>query len=92
MFMRTIVQFRNRTILQGESMDEKRLVVLRNCGDEIQAELVRGMLESGGIPSMLRRRLNPLTSPYGELFGGVDVLVQPEDMPGALEILEAHGA
>jgi len=73
-------------------MDEERLIVLRNCGDEIQAELVRGILNSEGIPSMMRRLLNPLTSPYGELFGGVDVLVLPEDRPRALEILEAHGA
>ena len=73
-------------------MDNDHLVVLRNCGDEIQAELVRGILESEGIPSMMRRLLNPLTSPYGELFGGVDVLVLPEDRARAMEVLEARNA
>lgn len=77
---------------QEKTMDGERLVILRNCGDEIQAELVRGILEAEGIPSMMRRLLNPLTSPYGELFGGVDVLVLPEDRPRAQEVLEAHNA
>jgi hypothetical protein len=73
-------------------MDERRLIVLRNCGDELQAELIRGILESAGIQSMLRRGLHPLTAPYGELPRGVDVMILPEDRQEALEVLEAHGA
>jgi Putative prokaryotic signal transducing protein len=70
-------------------MKDGDLVLLRNFPDEVQAQLAKGILESERIPVAIRRRHNAATSPYGEMFGGVDLLVRAEDREAAVLVLEA---
>ena len=63
------------------------MIRLTTCTNEFNANLLKGALESEGIPAMFS---NEIMSGY---LGtpGVDVLVREEDLEAAKKILEQQG-
>jgi Putative prokaryotic signal transducing protein len=63
------------------------LVKVYSAEGELDAELMRTVLESEGIRAMVRSETFERWFPGLSPFGGVDVLVRPEDAERAKEIL-----
>ena len=68
--------------------DHKHLVSVFDTMDETEAHLVRGLLESNGIETLLTN----LDAPQDVLpgVGGMVVRVRPEDADEAREIIESQ--
>ena len=63
------------------------MIRLTNCANEFNAQLLKGALESEGIPAILS---NEIMSRYMGTQG-VDILVKEEDLEAAKKILEETG-
>jgi hypothetical protein len=64
------------------------LVELRRCRDQAEALVVRGLLESEGIPVVLRSRLAPSVYPFSVGHQAeVVLLVTSADLPRARVVL-----
>ena len=63
------------------------MIRLTNCTNEFNAQLLKGALESEGIPAMLS---NEIMSGYMGTQG-VDILVKEEDLEAAKKILDQQG-
>jgi len=79
-----------RRFNSNQSEKESRLVVIRTYQRGIDADLAKSLLESAGIPSMIRgdagRRYY-----YGyglALYTGIELLVRAEDVEDAEQILD----
>jgi hypothetical protein len=73
------------------SMDDSNLVVVHECGSEIEADLAKGALEAAGIDAMIQTD----TSGYFHLAWSVacfKLLVREEDVHDAREALNAPPA
>ena len=58
-----------------------------------EAELMKGLLESAGVPAMLKdETLGLITSPYNEVGGQVLVLVNKEEEVYARKVVERRQA
>ena len=68
--------------------DAHELVEARRCRDQTEALVVRGLLESEGIPVVLRSRLAPSVYPFSVGHQAeVVLLVAAADKPRALAVL-----
>ena len=67
------------------------LVKVYSAGNELDAELIKSVLESEGIPSMSRfesyGRFLPGLMGSASTLGGVEILVRPEHVEQARQIL-----
>ena len=63
-----------------------KTVRLTTCPNAFEAELLKGRLESEGIPALLN---NEIMSTYPP-FGGVDVFINEEDLERATDILNTN--
>lgn len=58
-------------------------------GEIFEAEVVKGLLESSGIPSMIENKsLSAILSTYSYVSGSVRVLVNPSDQDAAKKLLD----
>ena len=62
------------------------MVILSSYPSMPDAAIVKGMLESYGIPVVLYNNNNP----YVPIFGGVDLLVNEKDLAEARKLLDEH--
>ena len=74
-------------------MDEHRWELLEVVSGDLQAELLRGLLEAQEIPVLLSqegagRAIGLSVGPLGE----VEILVRAEDLPRARQVLEDYYA
>ncbi len=66
-----------------------KIVKLVSCDNSFQANLIKGRLESEGIPSMLaNERMGGLYGGNTAGWGSVDLLVNEEDLERAQALLE----
>ena len=71
--------------------NEDRLVQVF-AGTLWQAEIVKGLLESNGIPCDIKdNTIGAVTSSYGALSGDVIVIVNKENEKRAIAILKENG-
>lgn len=69
-------------------MNEKQDLVCVFKGQPFEAEIVKGRLESDGIPAMIMNNsMSAILSTYTVMAGPVSVLVNPEDEERALKML-----
>lgn len=69
-------------------MNEKQDLVCVFKGQPFEAEIIKGRLESDGIPAMIMNNsMSAIFSTYTVMAGPVSVLVNPEDEERALKIL-----
>ena len=69
-------------------MNEKQDLVSVFKGQPFEAEVVRGRLESEGIPAMIMNNsMRAIFSTYTITAGPVSVLVNPQDKERALQLL-----
>ena len=69
-------------------MNEKQDLVSVFKGQPFEAEVVRGRLESEGIPAMIMNNsMSAIFSTYTITPGPVSVLVNPQDKERALQLL-----
>lgn len=68
-------------------MDLNNLVVIGSYGDEMKAQSVQMYLEASGVQAVLRADDCAGMRPHMHVERGVEILVQREDVPHALEIL-----
>ena len=69
-------------------MNEKHDLVSVFKGQPFEAEVVRGRLESEGIPAMIMNTsMSAIFSTYTITAGPVSVLVNPQDKERALQLL-----
>jgi hypothetical protein len=74
-----------------ESMDDANLVVVHECGSEIEADLAKGALQSAGIDAMIQSE----TAGHYHLAwanASFKLLVREEDASDAREVLDAPTA
>jgi type III secretory pathway lipoprotein EscJ len=71
-------------------MDTK-LVSITTASDELEANMIVGLLTAAGIPAMARRSVR---DGYGTLyqgpFGSFDIMVDEEDLAAAQVVLDAE--
>ena len=69
----------------------KEKLVTVFTGTVWQAELIKGVLETNGIPcAIMDETIGAVTSPYAGLGKGVLVVVNEEDKESALAIIEQN--
>jgi hypothetical protein len=69
-------------------MQESKLVVVQSCGNEIEAELAKGALESAGIDAMIQADTAGRMREHLAWSGaGFKILVREEDAAAAREVL-----
>ncbi len=69
-------------------MNEKQDLVCVFKGQPFEAEIIKGRLESDGIPAMIMNNsMSAIFSTYTVMAGPVSVLVNPEDEEHARKIL-----
>jgi len=69
-------------------MNEKQDLVCVFKGQPFEAEIIKGRLESDGIPAMIMNNsMSAIFSTYTVMAGPVSVLVNPEDEERALKML-----
>ena len=61
-------------------------VSVASFSDIQEATIVKGMLESNGIPVLIQDRNNL----YVPVFGGISLLVDRSALPRAVELLKSH--
>ncbi|MBO7110481.1 MAG: DUF2007 domain-containing protein [Bacteroidaceae bacterium] len=70
-------------------MNEKQDLVCVFRGQAFEAEVVRGRLESDGIPAMvMNNTMSAIFSTYTAMAGTYCVLVNPEDRDRAEQLLQ----
>lgn len=62
------------------------LVILTSVPTEADAAIICGMLDANGISSVTNDRNNA----YVPIFGGVDILVDQNDLDSARQLLQSH--
>jgi len=72
-----IIPFPRRPALSGPSPGEQRLVELHRC-DQAEAVVVKSLLESEGIPTLLRSRLAHSVHPFTVGAQGEVVVLVPQ--------------
>lgn len=71
------------------AMNEKQDLVCVFKGQAFEVEIVRGRLESEGIPAMIfNNSMSAIFSAYTVMAGPMGVLVNPEDEERARKIIE----
>jgi hypothetical protein len=72
-------------------MSERKWVCVERTAGDLQAEIIRGLLEAQGVPARLSQEGagRALVTTVGPL-GVVEVLVAPEDERAALQVLEDY--
>ena len=70
-------------------MNEKQDLVCIFKGQVFEAEIVRSRLESDGIPAMIMNNsMSAIFSTYTAMAGPVSVLVNPQDLDRAEQLLK----
>lgn len=70
-------------------MNEKQDLVCVFKGQAFEAEIVKSRLESDGIPAMIMNNsMSAIFSTYTAMAGPVSVLVNPQDLDRAIELLK----
>ena len=70
-------------------MNEKQDLVCVFKGQPFEAEVVKGRLESEGIPAMIMNNsMSAIFSTYTVMAGPVSVLVNPQDEERAQQLLQ----
>ena len=70
-------------------MNEKQDLVCVFKGEAFEAEIVKGRLESDGIPAMIMNNsMSAIFSTYTVMAGPVSVLVNPQDRDRAENLLK----
>ena len=70
-------------------MNEKQDLVCIFKGQAFEAEIVRSRLESDGIPAMIMNNsMSAIFSTYTAMAGPVSVLVNPQDLDRAEQLLK----
>ena len=70
-------------------MNEKQDLVCVFKGQPFEAEIVKGRLESEGIPAMIMNNsMSAIFSTYTVMAGPVSVLVNPQDEERAQQLLQ----
>ena len=70
-------------------MNEKQDLVCVFKGQAFEAEVVKSRLESDGIPAMIMNNsMSAIFSTYTVMAGPVSVLVNPQDMERAEQLLQ----
>jgi len=73
-------------------MNNEKIITIHNFNYANEAMIVRGRLESEGIPCFIQNELISQVAPfYSNAFGGVKLQVNESDVPQALEILKEAG-
>jgi hypothetical protein len=74
-------------------MDYANLVMVQECGCEIEANLAKGALQAEGIDSMIKANTAGRQRDHIARSGaGLKLLVREEDAAGAREVLDAPSA
>ena len=69
--------------------DKEKLVTIYRCGTNVEASIIRDLLENEGIPCMLTNETISTIYPIGNsLLGEIQVLVFEKDSERALTIIE----
>ena len=69
--------------------DKEKLVTIYRCGTNVEASIIRDLLENEGIPCMLTNETISTIYPIGNsLLGEIQVLVFEKDSEKALAIIE----
>jgi hypothetical protein len=76
---------------RSSEFDHAELVVLRTYHTVIDAELAKTALDSVGIDSMVRSDNQGGQSPGLSFTRGVELLVRPDDVEAANDILDVDG-
>ncbi len=83
-----IIRFRQRPAVAASPADEHGLVELHRC-DQAEAVVVKSLLESEGIPTLLRSRLAHSVHPFTVgAQGEVVILVPPGEVERARVLLQ----
>jgi len=70
--------------------DEEWIEILVTC-DSLEAEMVKDLLESGGIPVVLRSsKVHPYPVNIGRM-GEIKILVRKQDKEAAEEVIRGEG-
>jgi hypothetical protein len=73
-------------------MDNEKLITILTFEFAHEAPIVKGKLESEGIPCFLKDELTAQVAPfYSNAIGGVKLQVIESDVPQAIEILKEGG-
>ncbi len=68
-----------------------KLVVITVASDELEAEMIAGMLTSSGIPAMVKRSVRDgFGTVYQGPFGSFNILVDEGDVQAAQTVLDAE--
>lgn len=69
--------------------DKEKLITIYRCGTNVEASIIRDLLENEGIPCMLTNETISTIYPIGNsLLGEIQVLVFEKDSEKALAIIE----
>ena len=73
-------------------MNNEKIITIYHFNLASEAMIVRGRLESEGIPCMIQNELISQIAPfYSDNFGGIKLQVNESDVPQAMEILKEAG-
>lgn len=86
-----ILKFPGAARARSEPLDEPGLVEVHRC-DQAEAAVVRGLLESEGIPTLLRSRLAHSVHPFSIGAQGEIVILVPESEAARSRLLLARVA
>lgn len=81
-----IIPFRRRPAAPALAAGEHELVELHRC-DQAEAVVVKSLLESDGIPTLLRSRLAQSVHPFSVGAQGEVVVLVPPDEVGRARVL-----
>lgn len=71
-------------------MDTK-LVAITTAADELEADMIVGLLDAAGIPAMVKRSVRDgYGSIYQGPFGSFDILVDEENAAAAQAVIDAE--
>ena len=69
--------------------DKEKLITIYRCGTNVEASIIRDLLENEGIPCMLTNETISTIYPIGNsLLGEIQILVFEKDSERALAIIE----
>lgn len=71
-----------------ESVNNDKIVVFRTYKSEFEANVVKELLASNGIPSMIKNDQTNVFMPVFTPMTGVKLMVFEKDMPSILEIVD----
>ncbi len=75
---------------EGTSMENTHLVVVHECGSEMEAELAKGALEAAGIDVMIQADTAGRQRDHIAWSGaGFKLLVREEDVEDARDVLDS---